>query len=164
MKIRPAVKDDLEQLIQLRLDYFQEAEIYSPKGNGEPGFSPPIPAIGRSVLKEYFTQCLGRSLFAFLAELDGSVAGTAFLIIFDWPPSPAVPGGRMGRVANVLTYPPYRRQGVAGKLMLRLIEEARRLKVSRLDLLATASGEELYLKLGFTKPEGHINLQLPLDI
>ena len=163
MNIRLAGIDDLEKLIQLRLDYFSASELTENQAvSGRTADSEKTGEIEES-LKKYFQKNLGYSLFVFLAEIDGETAGTAFLIVFDWPPGPLVPGGRMGRVANVLTYPRYRRQGVATSLMRSLLEEAGRMKVSRIDLLATATGEKLYRQLGFVENVDHLNLQIRLD-
>lgn len=163
MKIRLAGIDDLETLIQLRLDYFRASELAENQTVSERMANSVEVVPVRESLKKYFQKNLGESLFVFLAEIDGETAGAAFLILFDWPPGPMAPGGRMGRAANVLTYPQYRRQGVATSLMGRLLEEAGRLGVSRIDLLATAAGEKLYRQLGFVENTDHLNLQRPLD-
>lgn len=149
--IRLAGNGDVENLVRLRQDYFKLTA-----GASDTDFD-------SGLLADYFRKHLGRNLLAVIGEIDGVVAASAFLVIIDWPPGPMFPHGKMGRVANVLTYPPYRGRGLATGVMRKLIEEARRLGISRLDLFATAEGEKLYRKLGFLPNSDHTNLQLPLD-
>lgn len=52
---------------------------------------------------------------------------------------------------NVLTYPEYRRMGIATKVIERIIEEAKALGVSNIELSATLGGRPLYEKLGFVE-------------
>lgn len=140
MEIRTAGAEDIEMLIQLRLEYIRAVET---DPIDERAFIVP--------LRDYFQKNLNRGLFAFLADLDGVTAATVFLILTDWPPSPALPEGRLARVANVLTRSPYRRRGLATALMLHLIGEARGHKASRIDLTTTEAGLELYHGLGFVQ-------------
>lgn len=154
MHIRLADRRDIDRLTDLRLDFFREC--FEPQ---------PAEELARlaEVLRAYFEKHLGDDFLAVLAETPaGEMAAAAFLTVVERPPSPAVPNGRIGDVGNVLVYPTYRRQGLATRIMTRLIEEARSRGLSRIDLAATPTGRAVYLKLGFIEHGGHTQLQLPL--
>lgn len=154
MNIRLADNRDVDRLIDLRLDFFREC--FEPQSAEEM-------ARLAETLRAYFEKHLGDDFLAALAETpEGETAAAAFLTLAERPPSPAVPSGRLGDVANVLVYPPYRRQGLARLVMEHLIQEARSRGLSRIDLAATPAGRAVYLKLGFVEHAGHTQLQLPL--
>lgn len=155
MKIRLADCRDLDRLINLRLDFFQEC--FKPQSEEE---------MARLVegLRNYYERHLGDDFVAVLAETsEGEVTAVAFLTLLERPPSPVVPSGRVGDVGNVLVYPSYRRQGLATRVMSRLVEEARSRGLSRIDLAATEAGRAVYLKLGFVELAGHTSMQLSLN-
>tara|TARA_R110002094_G_scaffold78388_2_gene84720 strand:+ start:288 stop:1061 length:774 start_codon:yes stop_codon:yes gene_type:complete len=81
-----------------------------------------------------------------LARLHGTLVGTGLLFT-----TGNVAGLHMLGVA-----PEARRQGIAGAVMLRLLEAARADGQRHAALQASALGEGLYRKLGFA-PSGHIN-------
>jgi GNAT superfamily N-acetyltransferase len=54
---------------------------------------------------------------------------------------------------NVFTYPDYRKQGIATKLIGKVLEEADKENVSVIDLNATKEGENLYERFGFKEVE-----------
>lgn len=154
MNIRLAERRDIERLLDLRLDFFRECF--------EPQSAEDIARLTRA-LRAYFEEHLDNDFLAVLAETPaGEVAAAAFLTVVERAPSPAVPNGRIGDVGNVLVYPAYRRQGLATRVMNRLIEEGRSRGLSRIDLAATPAGRAVYLKLGFVEHADHTQLQLPL--
>lgn len=154
MNIRQAERRDMDRLVNLRLDFFRECF--------EPQSAEEMAHLSES-LGAYFEKHLGDDFLAVLAETPaGEMAAAAFLTVVERPPSPVVPNGRIGDVGNVLVYPAYRGQGLATRIMNRLIEEARSRGLSRIDLAATPAGREVYLKLGFVEHAGHTQLQLPL--
>lgn len=153
MHIRKADAKDIEQLIQLRLDFI-EIEF------GGQSFEDHAVLIER--LNEYFKRSLSDGTFiAAFAESDGKIVSTAFLVINSIPPAPPFAEGKTGTILNVLTYPEYRRKGIATELLKSLIEEARRKGISSLRLSATSDGEKLYESLGFKKSD-HPAMVLPL--
>lgn len=154
MNIRLADRRDMGRLINLRLDFFREC--FEPQSSEET-------ARLAAGLRAYYERHLGDDFLAVLAETPaGDLAAAAFLTLLERAPSPVMPNGRIGDVGNVLVYPPYRRQGLATRVMKRLIEEARSRGLSRIDLAATPAGRVVYLKLGFVEYAGHTQLQLPL--
>lgn len=141
MKVRMAAGGDIELLIRLRMDYL--AEEY-PDLSAESGQE----ILAR--LRPYFERNLADgTLLAAIAEEEGRAVSVAFLCIHERPPNPSFPTGRTGTLLNVLTDPGFRRRGMAFAVLTRLMEEARGIGVSSIDLSATPQGRPLYEKLGF---------------
>lgn len=80
---------------------------------------------------------------------EGTVVAGAGLWIMDWPPHPIDPPARRGCVLNVYVEPEYRRQGLAQRLVVTLIEWCRREGIRILILNASDEGRPLYTALGF---------------
>ena len=141
---RKATRADIELLNTLRFAYLHE-DFGSLNENDEKSI--------RAQLGDYFSRHIDSWDFAaIVAEVDGKVAGCAFLVICEKPANPSFMGGKTGTVLNVLTYPEYRRHGVGSRVISALIEEAKAMDVSRLDLVATKAGQPLYEKFGFAPP------------
>jgi GNAT superfamily N-acetyltransferase len=64
-------------------------------------------------------------------------------------PSPQCVRGRTVRLANVITLPEHRGQGLGTMLVLDVVAWARSIAAGRVDLIATPAGQNLYDKLGF---------------
>lgn len=65
------------------------------------------------------------------------------------PANSAFSTGIKGTLLNVLTYHKYRRKGIATKVINKVIEEAKAVGVSHINLYATSDGKYLYEKMGF---------------
>jgi len=144
MLIRKANINDIEQLIKLRIDYLVEERGSLSKDEES--------AIKKQ-LKSYFQKHISDDSFVgIVADVEGVIASTAFLVISERPANPAFITGLKGTIYNVLTYPEYRRKGIATKVLEALIEEAKRANVSSVELMATKDGKYLYEKLGFKEP------------
>ena len=154
MIIRKATLDDMELLIKLRIDYLlDESKVKSLDD---------IDKI-KSDLYDYFNKWIpNKGCIAFFAEENDEVLSTAFLSIVERPPRKATSSNLVGTVYNVFTYPMYRKQGIATKIMLKLIEEAKSLNVASLDLLATASGKSLYERLGFSQIDNYTSMRMKI--
>ncbi|HHY51812.1 MAG TPA: GNAT family N-acetyltransferase [Clostridiales bacterium] len=151
--VRTATQEDIELLLRLRMDY-----LAADYGQISPADREQILA----QLPDYFQQGLqDQSFLAVLAEREGEVVSAAFLAISRMPASPVFPTGKTGTLLNVLTYPQHRRKGYASMVVSSIIEEARKLGVSCVDLTATQEGKPLYDKLGFqvsTRPRMRLQL------
>lgn len=153
MRIRIATADDLELLITLRLDFFRANSVTL-----TPEQKDAITGQLRSYIPKHLTE---GDFIAVLAEENGAVLSTAFLILVEKPANASFPSGKTGTVLNVFTYPQYRRKGYAEKVILALISEAKKAGISQLELSATKCGEPLYRKLGFTvPPEASMRLKI----
>ena len=140
MKVRKLGKDDMDLLIKIRMDYlFAEKGVFSDEE---------VQDI-RKKLEEYFTKYLNKGFIAMIAENENEVLATAFMSIVERPPLIAFSSYLVGTVYNVFTYPEYRGQGIATKVMNELLSEAKLLGVVAVDLMSTEKGKSLYKNLGF---------------
>jgi GNAT superfamily N-acetyltransferase len=140
MKVRKTVKEDIDLLIKIRMEYlFEEKGVSSSEEELDI----------RTKLEGYFTQHLNKGFIAIIAENENEVLATAFMSIVERPPIIAFSSYLVGTVYNVFTYPQHRGKGIATKVMTALLSEAKQLGVAAVDLNATEKGKPLYKNLGF---------------
>ena len=96
-----------------------------------------------------FKAHLDKDLFIYVIRDGQNIVSCAFLLIVEKPMSPAFINGRTGMVLNVYTCPSYRRKGCAKKIMEALLAEAKKKKISVIELKATEDGYPLYRSVGF---------------
>jgi GNAT superfamily N-acetyltransferase len=65
-------------------------------------------------------------------------------------PNPHCPQGRTVRLANLVTVPEHRRRGYGTLLVRDVIEWASSINADRVDLSATADGQRIYERVGFS--------------
>lgn len=145
MNIYKATLDDIDDLIRLRIDF-----LTMDQGRLSDQNEKDI----RSQLKVYLAKHI--PLEDFIAVIakhpTGKIASAAFLIIQERPANPSFITGLTGTLLNVVTYPEFRRKGIASQVIGKIISEAKRKRVSSIDLNATDDGKNLYKKLGFVEP------------
>lgn len=145
MNICKATLDDIDDLIGLRIDF-----LTMDQGRLSDQNEKDI----RAQLKVYLAKHI--PLEDFIAVIakhpTGKIASAAFLIIQERPANPSFITGLTGTLLNVVTYPEFRRKGIASQVIGEIINEARQKGVSSIDLYATDDGRELYKKLGFVEP------------
>jgi len=91
----------------------------------------------------------GRYL-GWIVEDDGRVAGSAGMLLVDWPPHPFHPDtSQRAYLLNVFVEPEFRRQGLAHRLIEQCVAEAKRRGVRVVTLHASDAGRPVYEKLGF---------------
>lgn len=130
---------DIDELIQMRLDYL--TEDYGFLTNAQ------ITKI-KSSLPDYYKTHLNKDLLVFVAR-DTTIVSCCFLLILEKPANPSFINGRIGNVLNVYTKPEYRKQGIAKKLMKQLLAEANDIGLDYIELKSTDMGYHLYQSLGF---------------
>jgi GNAT superfamily N-acetyltransferase len=141
MIIRKLAIDDMDLLVQLRIDFLLDEKIEFTQHELE---------IIKTKCKDFFISAYKTDSFiAFVAEENGTVLSTAFMTLTERPPRKAFIPYRIGTVYNVLTYEHYRRKGIATKVLDALLDEAKLNGISTIDLWATTDGEKLYNNLGF---------------
>jgi ribosomal protein S18 acetylase RimI-like enzyme len=154
MEFRYAVPSYIPQLIGIRLAYLSE-DYHGLSDNQEKTI--------RNQLSEYLGNHLGKDLFVYIGEDLTDIVSTVFLLLIEKPANPSFLTGKTGIILNVYTKPDYRRQGVAGTLIKMAIEAAKEMRLSFLELSATADGLLLYKKLGFaSEATRYTNLKLLL--
>ncbi|MDE7340377.1 MAG: GNAT family N-acetyltransferase [Lachnospiraceae bacterium] len=142
MNIKPerATINDIDALVQMRLDYL--TEDYGSLTDEQ------IIKI-KSSLPDYYRKHLNKDLLVYVARKP-VIAACCFLLISEKPANPSFINGRTGNVLNVYTKPEYRKQGIAKKLMEQLIAEADELGLDYVELKSTDEGYRLYKSLGFS--------------
>jgi ribosomal protein S18 acetylase RimI-like enzyme len=144
--LRAAHMVDIPQLVRARLDFLR-ALGYTIQPEDEPQAAQQINA--------FLSDHLERDIFAWIALEDQTLAAAGFLQVIEVMWQPMAPGGRYGRIINILTLPEYRHQGLARAIMLELIRKARELNLAYLDLDASPEGQPLYESLGFELTHAH---------
>ena len=115
-------------------------------------------------LREYFRRHFeARDIVAVVAESGGRAVSSGMLTFAEIPPSQAYPNGQVASLYNMYTLKPWRRQGLAGAVLDKLLGEAARRGACAVNLAATADGEPLYLKFGF-KFSGYRSMGLKLKL
>ena len=104
-------------------------------------------------LSGYFQAYLDKDLFIYEIRDGRRIVSCAFLLIVEKPMSPAFINGRTGMVLNVYTCPSDRRKGCAKTIMESLLSEAKKMKISVIELKATEDGTPLYRSVGFMEDD-----------
>lgn len=100
--------------------------------------------------RTYYREYLGSdSHTAYLAFDNGALAACGAICYYQLMPTYHNPSGKMGYIMNMYTHPPYRRRGLATKILDLLIEDAVGKGVRHIQLDATAQGRPVYEKYGF---------------
>ena len=134
-----ATINDIDELVQMRLDYL--TEDYGTLTDAQ------ITKITSS-LPDYYRMHLNKDLLVYVAR-ENIIVSCCFLLISEKPANPSFINGRTGSVLNVYTKPEYRKRGIAGKLMEQLIAEANDIGLDYIELKSTDEGYHLYKSLGF---------------
>ncbi len=83
---------------------------------------------------------------------QGRVVGGGGVLISSWPAGPKDPYTRRALIINVYAEPEVRRQGLARRLMLLMIQSLKEQGFSSVVLHASDAGQHLYETLGFIPP------------
>ncbi len=139
IKIERADLKDIDELIQLRLEYLNEdygslTDIQFEKI--------------RNQLPVYYQNHLNKDLFVYVVKSE-KIISCCFLLVSEKPANPSSINGKTGTVLNVYTKPEFRRKGIARKIMDFLITDARKMKLDFVELKATDNGYNLYKSVGF---------------
>ena len=150
--VRTAEKSDIDTLIKFRV--FSQTDIEGKLTDEQTEkLNAQLPA--------YFEKHIGNDLTAYLAEVDGEVAATIFMVRLEKPASVHFLSGKTCYLMNVYTVKEYRCMGIASMLLDRLIADARAEEITCIDLSATEMGKPLYLKKGFIE-RGNTEMRMKL--
>lgn len=113
------------------------------------------------VSRQYFYRAVPEgAYYALLAEVEGvGVVGGGGVVVNAWPGSIGRGVPRRPWILNIYVEPAYRRQGIARKIMLALIEWCREQGFDCICLHASDQGRPLYEQLGF-RPTNEMRLNL----
>ncbi len=152
VEYRKVGAEELEMMLQLRLDFLEGAEFIK---NSEE----------RAILEESNRTFLRRgtengTLIQWLAFSGDKPVGCTYLCLYELPPLMERPNGKVGYVGNVFVYPEYRSMGIGRKLMELTMEEAREVGCCQVELYAMEMGAPIYESMGFTYSEDHMKINL----
>lgn len=154
MVIQQAALEDMQDVIDIRVEFFHHIRSVTPRQEQEL----------RQNLAEYFARHLKDSshFLALLGREDGRVVSCVFVVYCDYPPNNLDSSPLRGIVMNVYTNPDYRRKGYARQLLEKAIEISREKGACLLDLFATEDGFPIYSKLGFV-PQSETAMRLSFN-
>ncbi len=108
----------------------------------------------REELSKYFNKAMNDNSFvAIIAEIDGKPVGFGGMVIQHIPGNFNLINGLEGYVLSMYTLPAYRKNGIAGEILDRLIDKGRELELGKIYLHASNDGIRLYKNRGFKNPE-----------
>ena len=139
---RIATKDDINLLMESRLEMLKVVNNLEPDYQFPPGF------VDNS--RTYFESGNQTTVLAFIGE---TVIGCASICYINIMPTFDHPTGKRAHLMNVYTNSQYRRQGIAYHMVNMLIKEAQERGVTEISLDSTQSGRALYQKCGFVDSE-----------
>lgn len=141
LTIRRANLDDLDALVQLRLDLLREVGSLADDTN--------TPVLAEAI-RRYLTEKMPTGKFmVWVAEIDGQIVGTSGLVILERPPDADNLSGLEGYVLNMYTVPEWRARGIATALLKEIIGFMTSTEGRRLCLHTTQAGKPVYEKAGF---------------
>ncbi|MFN6484890.1 MULTISPECIES: GNAT family N-acetyltransferase [unclassified Nostoc] len=139
--LRQANLQDLEALIQLRLELLRE--IGDIKGDS---YTTKLAEATRKYLGEKMPSGV---FLAWVAEVNSQIVATSGLVFFQRPPYNGNLSGLEAYIMNVYTIPMWRGQGIATALLKEIISFVRATEAKRLWLHTTEDGKRIYEKVGF---------------
>ncbi len=87
--------------------------------------------------------------YAIVAEDAGEECGCGAVCFTDELPSPDNPTGRCAYLMNIYVRQPFRKHGIAHKIVSHLIEESMQKNCGKIYLETTGAGRPVYQSLGF---------------
>jgi GNAT superfamily N-acetyltransferase len=110
------------------------------------------PATQRELFLEFFTAWVIdhlRTHLPFVVEVDGRLAGMAWLMVADRVPSPGSLARRTGDVQSVYVIPELRNSGAGTALVDAVLREARDRELEHVTVHSAERAASLYLRRGF---------------
>ncbi len=145
IEVRDLKSGELSEMISHRIDYLSEIQ-----GERSQSYKEAL----RDGLMNYFNQALDAKNIAIkVLTGDGTALSYGAMIIKKIPGDFNKVAYLEGEILNMYTIPSARRKGLSSFVLKELIEEAKRLGVSKLSLHTTRSGEPLYRSFGFSDPQ-----------
>lgn len=150
MEYRMAVKEDIELLMEVRLEMLRIVNELPDDFT----FSDELTENSR----QYFLQ--GNQSTSIAVE-NKKIIACASISYIEVMPTFSHPTGKRAHLMNVYTNAAYRRQGISRSLVQMLIDDAKKKHITEISLDATDSGRPLYTSLGFSNSDECMTLKLP---
>ncbi len=138
--IRQATPDDIPALLRHRQGMYEDM-----------GYNDPVALAAMvSTCKPYLAAALANgTLHGWLACVGDQIVAGGVVLINPWPSHPYDGQCRRATILNLYTNPPFRRQGIARRLMQTMIDWCREEGFVHVTLHASDKGRPLYESLGF---------------
>ncbi|MFE7083362.1 GNAT family N-acetyltransferase [Priestia megaterium] len=148
MKFRKATFNEIDQLIYLRKKQLVDEGI---EPNQEID----------TELKEFFTNKISDgSLVEWVVEDNDEIIATGAIVFYEFPPTYTNKSGKKAYITNMYTKESYRGQGIATKLLTKLVAEARTAGIIKIWLGASKLGRPVYEKFGFKETDEWLELDI----
>lgn len=145
---RKLTADDLNVFIEMRIRQLRE--------EGARENIDLVPA-----LKDYYARHIADGTFVSWLALDGErIIATSGMSFVEKPPYFGCPNGRIGLLSSMYTVPEYRRQGIARRLLAKVVDEARAYGCSAVQITASDMGVLLYTDFGFVRNANFMQYKL----
>ena len=146
MDIVRATQQDIELLRQTRVAFLRSFR----------GFTAETEEQLRRELAADYTTHLGPAggLVALLGKEGDTIVSSAFMSVYERPPTDRLLSRRYGRLTNIYTYPEHRGRGHAKVLVKAILDIARQEGLASVELNASDGGLALYRSLGFKMQDG----------
>ncbi|WP_262393050.1 GNAT family N-acetyltransferase [Sporolactobacillus inulinus] len=112
-------------------------------------------------LRDYFRHALENDRFvSWIALDDGKIVATSGMSFSRRPPYYSNPTGFVGTLSCMHTLMPYRRKGIASKLLDAVVKEAKQRHCGKVTITASAMGKYLYKSYGFKPKDNYLDYDL----
>lgn len=154
MNYRLATSDDIDLLVEMRLDFIN--------ANGD---DEKCEELRKNCYRYFYDKAFNEdSCDVVLAEEDGTCIGTGIVFYYDSVPSLFNPTGKNSYVTSMYVAPGYRCRGIGTEILERVIECAKRRGVTAMFLSASEMGRPLYEKRGFSDSKNGMMLDLRTEV
>ncbi|MEB4869480.1 MULTISPECIES: GNAT family N-acetyltransferase [Priestia] len=148
MKFCKATVNEIDQLIYLRKKQLVDEGI---EPNQEID----------TELKEFFTNKMSDgSLIEWIVEDNEEIIATGAIVFYEFPPTYTNKSGKKAYITNMYTKESYRGQGIATKLLTKLVAEAKTAGIIKIWLGASNLGRPVYKKFGFKEADELLELDI----
>ncbi len=146
--LKQASTSDIEVLVEFRILFLKEIQ-------GVP--SPESEMALKHSLTKYFTKSLNNySFISWIAEYENIPVGFSGMVVREQPGNFEVLNGRTGYILNMFTVKEFRKYGIGSLLCEKLIKEAKKRNLDKIELHATKDGDPIYRQFGFIEPHDKV--------
>jgi len=112
-------------------------------------------------LFDYYQRHFSDGSFVSWVALDGDeIIATSGMSFVEHPPHYGNPNGRIGILSSMYTVKPYRRKGIAKKLLESVVKEAKEYGCGAIHITASDMGARLYQDFGFERHNNFFRLRM----
>ncbi len=154
LQLRRLGEDDLELLLSLRMEVLSHVFAEEKRKMSFEEWER-LRERNRTYYKKEFQK---EGHIACLMTADEKIAGCGGICLYNEMPSPDNLDGICGYLMNIYTREEYRHQGIAAKICLWLIEQARDRGAGKIYLETSDCGRTLYQSLGFSEMKDYLKL------